>query len=188
MKLQEHQSKRVFASYGVPIPDGGVAATPAEARLIAERLGGTVVVKAQVLVGGRGKAGGIKVVRSAADVESVAARNQLLFVLPSTDEVRIVEAEVLERCDGLSRTTVKRVLERLQDEDYVTAEEGYGKRKTAFGYALTEEGEKLRDILSVRIEEAPEHLEFSPRGENTLLSSPPSINGQYESAKDRVGA
>lgn len=60
MNLHEYQSKRVFARYGIPIPRGEVAIDPAQAREIARNLGGKVVVKAQVLVGGRGKAGGIK--------------------------------------------------------------------------------------------------------------------------------
>lgn len=72
MNLHEYQSKRIFAKYGIPIPNGEVASTPAEARTIAEKLGGKVVVKSQVLVGGRGKAGGIKVAPNAADAESVA--------------------------------------------------------------------------------------------------------------------
>ncbi len=74
MKLQEYQSKRLFAKYGVPIPDGDVATTPAEAREVAARLGGTVVVKSQVLVGGRGKAGGVKLAKSAAEAEQVAGQ------------------------------------------------------------------------------------------------------------------
>ena len=74
MKLQEYQSKRLFARYGVPIPNGDVAATPAEAREIAARLGKPVVVKSQVLVGGRGKAGGIKLAKSPPEAEEVAAR------------------------------------------------------------------------------------------------------------------
>ncbi|PKO21675.1 MAG: ADP-forming succinate--CoA ligase subunit beta [Chloroflexi bacterium HGW-Chloroflexi-1] len=74
MKLQEFQSKRIFAQYGVPIPDGDVATTPAEARAIAERLGGGVVVKSQVLVGGRGKAGGIRLAKSPAEAETLAGR------------------------------------------------------------------------------------------------------------------
>ena len=59
MKLHEYQSKLIFAKYGIPIPKGRVAATATEARQIAEELGGPVVIKSQVLVGGRGKAGGI---------------------------------------------------------------------------------------------------------------------------------
>lgn len=60
MNIHEYQAKRLFAKYDIPIPGGDVAETPGEARGIAETLGVPVVVKAQVLVGGRGKAGGIK--------------------------------------------------------------------------------------------------------------------------------
>ena len=61
MNLIEYHAKRLFGQHGIPVPDGELAYTPEEARAIAERLGGgTVVVKAQVLVGGRGKAGGVK--------------------------------------------------------------------------------------------------------------------------------
>ena len=74
MNLHEYQSKRIFAKYGIPIPKGEVAATPAEARAIAERLGPPVVIKSQVLVGGRGKAGGIKVAKSVDDAETLATQ------------------------------------------------------------------------------------------------------------------
>jgi len=72
MKLQEYQSKLIFAKYGVPIPEGDVATTPDEVRRIADRLGNRVVVKAQVLVGGRGKAGGIKLAADESEAEAVA--------------------------------------------------------------------------------------------------------------------
>lgn len=72
MKLHEYQSKRLFAAHGVPIPDGDVATTSQEARRIAEKLGGPVVVKSQVLVGGRGKAGGIKLAQTPDEAEKVA--------------------------------------------------------------------------------------------------------------------
>ncbi len=74
MKLHEYQSKQIFAKYGVPIPKGRVAATAAEARQIAEELGGRVVVKAQVLVGGRGKAGGIKLANTPEEAEELATQ------------------------------------------------------------------------------------------------------------------
>ncbi len=60
MKLHEYQAKRIFADHGIKIPRGAVAENPDEVRRVAEELGGRVVLKAQVLVGGRGKAGGIK--------------------------------------------------------------------------------------------------------------------------------
>lgn len=69
MKLQEYQSKRLFGKFGIPVPEGDVATTPQEARQIAEQLGGAVVVKAQVLIGGRGKAGGVKLAKTPAEAE-----------------------------------------------------------------------------------------------------------------------
>jgi len=72
MKLHEYQSKQIFSRYGVPIPKGHVAATAAEARQVAEELGGRVVIKSQVLVGGRGKAGGIRLAKSPKEAEEVA--------------------------------------------------------------------------------------------------------------------
>lgn len=72
MKLHEYISKELFAEHGVPIPKGQVAATPQEAGKIAKQLGGRVVVKSQVLVGGRGKAGGIKLAENAKEAEAHA--------------------------------------------------------------------------------------------------------------------
>ncbi len=74
MKLHEYQSKQIFAKYGVPIPKGRVAATANEAKHIAEELGGRVVIKSQVLVGGRGKAGGIRLAKNGQTAEEVAAQ------------------------------------------------------------------------------------------------------------------
>ncbi|MGB9594259.1 MAG: ADP-forming succinate--CoA ligase subunit beta [Anaerolineae bacterium] len=74
MKLHEFQSKRIFARYGIPIPEGDVATTPVEAGAIAARLGRPVVIKSQVLVGGRGKAGGIKLARDPAEAERIAGQ------------------------------------------------------------------------------------------------------------------
>jgi succinyl-CoA synthetase beta subunit len=74
VKLHEYQSKRIFARYEVPIPRGDVASTPDDAYKIAARLEGRVVVKAQVLVGGRGKAGGIKLAKDAPDAEAKASQ------------------------------------------------------------------------------------------------------------------
>ncbi len=72
MKIHEYHAKDIFARYGIPIPKGRVAATPDEAAEIAEELGGRAVVKAQVHAGGRGKAGGIKVVNSPAEAAEAA--------------------------------------------------------------------------------------------------------------------
>lgn len=74
MKLQEYQSKQIFSKYGIPIPSGRVATNSAEAKQIAEELGGRVVIKSQVLVGGRGKAGGIRLAKSPEEAEELATQ------------------------------------------------------------------------------------------------------------------
>jgi len=74
MKLHEYQSKHLFAKNGIPIPNGRIAATSQEAKQIAEELGGRVIVKSQVLVGGRGKAGGIRLAKSPNEAEEVASQ------------------------------------------------------------------------------------------------------------------
>ena len=74
MKLHEYQSKQIFARYGIPIPKGRVAATAQEAEQIAEELGDRVVIKSQVLVGGRGKAGGIRLAKNPDEAEDLAAQ------------------------------------------------------------------------------------------------------------------
>ena len=100
MKLHEYQSKTIFAKYGIPIPKGRVAATAVEAKHIAEELGGRVVVKSQVLVGGRGKAGGIKVAKSAAEAEGLAQQILAMEIkgLPVrkvlVDEAAAIEHEI----------------------------------------------------------------------------------------------
>ncbi|MEY4434593.1 MAG: hypothetical protein RIR16_633 [Actinomycetota bacterium] len=74
MDLFEYQARDLFESYGVPVLQGLIADTPAEAEAAAEKIGGTVVVKAQVQVGGRGKAGGVKVVHSPAEAKAAAEK------------------------------------------------------------------------------------------------------------------
>ena len=72
MKLQEYRSKEILARHDVPLLAGETATTPEEARAAAERIGGPVVVKAQVLVGGRGKAGGVKLAATPDEAEARA--------------------------------------------------------------------------------------------------------------------
>ena len=72
MKLHEYQAKEIFSRYGIEVPRGILASTPEEARNATRELGGQAVVKAQVHAGGRGQAGGIKVVRSPEEAEEVA--------------------------------------------------------------------------------------------------------------------
>jgi succinyl-CoA synthetase beta subunit len=74
MDIHEYQAKELFRQAGIPVPPGEVATTPEEAEAIASRLGGKVVVKAQVHTGGRGKAGGVKLADSAAEAKAHASR------------------------------------------------------------------------------------------------------------------
>jgi succinyl-CoA synthetase beta subunit len=73
MDLLEYQGKELFKRFGIPVSEGRLATTPAEARAAAEEIGGPVVVKAQVLTGGRGKAGGVKLAEDPDDAERKAA-------------------------------------------------------------------------------------------------------------------
>ena len=76
MNLYEYQAREILRRHGIPVPDGDVATTPDEARAIAQRLGGRVVVKAQVHAGGRGKAGGVKLATN--PTEAAAHARQIL--------------------------------------------------------------------------------------------------------------
>ncbi len=69
MKIHEHQAMEIFAEYGLPVSGFDVATSPADARAAAESRGGSVIIKAQVHVGGRGKAGGVKLARDADEAE-----------------------------------------------------------------------------------------------------------------------
>ncbi len=74
MNIHEYQAKDVFRRHGIPVPPGEVASTPEEAEQIARQYGGTVVVKAQVHAGGRGKAGGVKLAKSPAEAKTLASQ------------------------------------------------------------------------------------------------------------------
>jgi succinyl-CoA synthetase beta subunit len=100
MKLHEYQSKQIFSKYGIPIPRGRVAATASEAKAIAEELGGRVVIKSQVLVGGRGKAGGVKLAKDPNEAEQLATQILAMEIkgLPVrkvlVDEAAAIESEI----------------------------------------------------------------------------------------------
>jgi succinyl-CoA synthetase beta subunit len=74
MNIHEYQARDILSAHGVPVPPGRIATTPDEAERIAAELGGTVVVKAQVHAGGRGKAGGVKLAKDPAEAREHASR------------------------------------------------------------------------------------------------------------------
>ena len=98
MKIHEHEAKEILKRYGVPVPEGGVASTAEEARAVAERLGGTVVVKAQIHAGGRGKGGGIKLADGPEKAQRAAeAILGMTLITPQTGpEGRLVQKVLVE--------------------------------------------------------------------------------------------
>jgi succinyl-CoA synthetase beta subunit len=106
MKVHEFQAKAILAEYGVPVPKGEVALTPAEARNAAERLGGVVVIKAQIHAGGRGKAGGIVLASSPGEAETAAER--------------LIGSRLVTHQTGPDGSVVKRVL--VEERTSITRE------------------------------------------------------------------
>lgn len=94
MKLHEYQAKEIMRRYGIPTPHGRVAATPDEAYAIASELKGRAVVKAQVHVGGRGKAGGIRVVKSPEEARDAASEILGMKIKGLTVKTVLVEEAV----------------------------------------------------------------------------------------------
>ncbi len=86
MKIHEYQAKEILKQYGVPVPKGRAVETPEEAKKVAEEIGAkTIVLKAQIHAGGRGKAGGVRVVKSPSEVEGVAKEMiGMVLVTPQT--------------------------------------------------------------------------------------------------------
>jgi len=105
MKIHEFQAKQIFARYGVPIPRGDVATTPAEAEAIAARLASEVVVKAQIHAGGRGKAGGIRRARTPEEARQQAAAllGQPLITAQTGPQGRIVRRVLVEETLPIAR-------------------------------------------------------------------------------------
>jgi succinyl-CoA synthetase beta subunit len=115
MNIHEYQAREIFRNHGLPVPPGEVARSADEAAEIAERLGGGVVVKAQVHAGGRGKAGGVKLAASAAEAREVADR--ILGMEIKGIEVRAVLVAPVE--DIASEAYVGIVMDRGRQADVV---------------------------------------------------------------------
>ncbi len=118
MKLHEYQAKQILSEFGVPTPQGEVVSTPADAKAVAERLGTPVVVKAQVLMGGRGKAGGIKLANTPDDAahaaESILGKR---LVSPQNPQGLVAEQVLVEEAVEIAREyyigiTIDRTLQR----------------------------------------------------------------------------
>ena len=105
MKIHEYQAKAILAQYAVPVPRGGVAFSAEEARAEAEKIGGSVVVKAQIHAGGRGKGGGVKIARDASEAETLAQKmlGMTLITHQTGPEGRVVKRLLVEETLPIER-------------------------------------------------------------------------------------
>ncbi|HET6463799.1 MAG TPA: ADP-forming succinate--CoA ligase subunit beta [Candidatus Krumholzibacteria bacterium] len=117
MNIHEYQAKEIFARFGIPVPPGTVVRTPAEAESVAAKIGKPVVVKAQVLVGGRGKAGGVKIANTPAEAKEKAA--QILGMDIKGEKVQKVL--VTEAVDIASEIYVGVVMDRRAQKPLIMA-------------------------------------------------------------------
>lgn len=105
MRIHEHQAKKLLSEFGVLTPNGWLASTPEEARKAAERIGGPVLVKAQIHAGGRAKAGGVLRAATPAEAEAAASRllNKHLVTGQTGPEGRLVHLVLVEEALGVAR-------------------------------------------------------------------------------------
>jgi succinyl-CoA synthetase beta subunit len=130
MKIHEYQAKAILAAHGVPVPQGEVVLNPAEARRVVQRLGGgTVVVKAQIHAGGRGKGGGVKVVKGPDEAER-AARDMLgmrLVTYQTGSDGQIVQRVLIEQGLKIKRELyLGMVLDRASEKPVLMASQEGG--------------------------------------------------------------
>jgi succinyl-CoA synthetase beta subunit len=129
MKIHEYQAKAILAEYGIPVPKGEVALTPAEVGAIAQRLGGRVVVKAQIHAGGRGKGGGVKLAETPSQaMEAGAEILGMTLITPQTGpEGRLVRRVLVEEALDIDHELyVSVTVDREQDCAVIIASEAGG--------------------------------------------------------------
>jgi succinyl-CoA synthetase beta subunit len=173
MKLHEYQARDILAGYGLPVTGGGVAETPEQARAIAEQIGGKVVVKAQVFVGGRGKAGGVKLAETP-EQAAQAARQILGMNIKGLTVEKVLIAEAISYTKEIYLGVIldrasKRIVVMASAEGGVEIEEvaktnpdaivkiaahptlgllDYQARELAFGIGLTD-GKQARQFAQI---------------------------------------
>ena len=105
MKIHEYQAKAILAKYDVPVPRGEVAYTVEEAEAAAKSIGGSVVVKAQIHAGGRGKGGGVKIARNASEATDIAKQmlGMTLVTHQTGPEGRVVQRLLIEETLPIER-------------------------------------------------------------------------------------
>src|SRR5689334_20840298 len=143
MKIHEYQAKAILAKYNVPVPRGEVAYTVAEAETAAKKIGGSVVVKAQIHAGGRGKGGGVKVAKTQAEVGPIAEKilGMRLVTHQTGPEGRIVNRLLIEETLPIERELyLGIVLDRVQGKPVFMA-------SAAGGMEIEEVAAKSPDLI-----------------------------------------
>ncbi len=129
MKIHEYQAKAILAKYDVPVPRGEVAYTVEEAELAAKKIGGSVVVKAQIHAGGRGKGGGVKIAKNAAEAAELAKKiiGMTLVTHQTGPEGRVVQRLLIEETLPIERELyLGIVLDRATGESVFMASKAGG--------------------------------------------------------------
>jgi succinyl-CoA synthetase beta subunit len=124
MNIHEYQGKELFEKYGVTVPGGKVASTPEEAEAIAKELGGTVIVKAQIHAGGRGKGGGVKLAKNPAEAKKVASEilGMTLVTHQTGPDGRLVKKVLVEEASEIANELyVSIVLDRASGRPTIMA-------------------------------------------------------------------
>lgn len=185
MKLHEYQSKDLLAKYGVPVAAGDVTSDPSEVKAIAEKLGGNVVVKAQVLMGGRGKAGGVKLFTDAQSAGDFAKEliGKRLISIQNPDGMVVEKVLVTETIDIAEEYYLSVLLDRnLQQNVVMISKEG--------GMEIEEVAEHNPDaIVKLAVNPAWGLSDFEIRGAVAKANIPkPAANQMVQMIKKLVKA
>ena len=174
MKIHEYQAKAILAHYNVPVPRGQVAYTVEEAEAAARTLGGSVVVKAQIHAGGRGKGGGVKVAKDAAEALEVARKimGMTLVTHQTGPEGRVVQRLLIEETLPIERELyLGIVLDRVQGKPVFMA-------SAAGGMEIEEVAAKTPELILKETMEFPGLSPYQARKLAFGIGIPPaSING-----------
>jgi succinyl-CoA synthetase beta subunit len=143
MKIHEYQAKAILANYDVPVPRGEIVFSAAEAQAAAEKIGGSVVVKAQIHAGGRGKGGGVKIAKDAVEAAQIAARmlGMTLVTHQTGPEGKVVQRVLIEETLPIERELyLGIVLDRVQSKNVFMA-------SSAGGVEIEEVARKTPELL-----------------------------------------
>ncbi len=181
MKIHEYQAKALLGRYAVPVPRGRVAFTADEAETVARELGGSVVVKAQIHAGGRGKGGGVKIAKDPAEAKAIAAKmlGMTLVTHQTGPEGRVVQRLLIEETLPIERELyLGIVLDRAQGKPVFMA-------SSAGGMEIEEVAAKTPElILKEAIEPGLGFQPFQARNLAFGMGIPPaSINAAVQAIR-----